>query len=84
MNIGTEHIHCSLNNNAWTVAVASLPGIEYSAVKNDDCNLPMNDNTFTVTFNLTESLIDEEINCQSHPANAFSDSSLSIQQVICK
>lgn len=82
MRYGTGYIQCQLLNGVWTKSVADLPGIEYSAVTN--CNLPMNANTLTVNFNITEGLKDKNISCQTLPANAVSDSILNIQELKCK
>ena len=79
MRYGTGYIQCQLLNGVWTKAVADLPGIEYSAVTN--CNLPMNANTLTVNFNITEGLKDKEIICEFPVSGTISDSMVNIQQL---
>ena len=86
MNIGTGSIQCQLSSGQWTSGRIGdlLSGIEYSAITNDDCNLPMNANTITVNFNITEGLKDKEITCELPVTNTISDSTLNIQQLISK
>ena len=85
MNIGTGSIQCQLSSGQWTSGhIGDLSGIEYSAITNDDCNLPMNANTITVNFNITEGLKDKEITCQLPVTNTISDSTLNILQLKSK
>ena len=79
---GIGSIQCQLNGGQWISGpVGDLSSIEYSPVTNDNCNLPMNANTLTVNFNITEGLKDKEIICEFPVSGTISDSMVNIQQL---
>ena len=84
MTIGTEYIQCKLDNGSWTVSTVIPPGIEYTPLTNDDCNLPMKAYTLTVNFSITEGFKNESIYCYAIPAVALSPGVLTIPKLLCK
>ena len=84
MTIGNGYIQCKLDNGSWTVSTVTLPGIEYTLLTNDDCNLPMNAYTLTVNFSITKGFKDESIYCNAIPAVTLSPAVLTIPKLLCK
>ena len=59
-------------------------GVNYTALKDEDCNLPEKDNTMSVKFIITKELKNLTIKCYDFIADKYSDSSLIIRETKCE
>ena len=79
-------IQCQRVGGAWELAQVESPpaGATFTPLKKEDCNLPENDKTMSVNFNITEGLENLNITCHDLDTGKKSNSSLLIKETKCE
>ena len=82
----TFSIGCKRNDKGlFAYLIRSPPaGVNYTVLTDEDCNLPVKDNTMTVEFIITEGLKNLNITCYDDVAARYSHSSLFIRETKCE
>ena len=87
LRIGDEfQIQCQRGLGPWVLSQVKSPpaGVTFTALTDEDCNLPEKDNTMSVNFNITEGLKNLNITCLDFHTLRFSNSSLLIKETKCE
>ena len=79
-------MECKRTSRGWEADPPGSPpaGVNFTALKNEDCNLPENDNTMSVKFIITEGLKNLNISCRDVWAESYSDKFLVIRETKCE
>ena len=82
----TFSMECKRTSRGWEADPPGSPpaGVNFTALKNEDCNLPENNNTMSVKFIITEGLKNLNISCRDVWAERYSDKFLVIRETKCE
>ena len=79
-------IECEKLFGKWRfdMSLSPLAGVTFTALKNEDCNLPEKSNTMSVQFNITKGLTNLNITCVDFHTGKLSNSFLLINETKCE